>query len=406
MENYTTLIVLVAIAIGFLDLLTDHWPKLQRQLFPLTLLVLYSLFVIMYYYGPDIWTYVPYYENICSPFQLIARPELCHPFEFGYGMFCSLFHLTGLSYYWLTVTIKTLYFVAIWLLLRKLPKRQMFALACIILIDRDLITHENRECLAVTFFIFMILLLKNRKYIWALLCSIVIVSMHKTGIAPVGLTLFGILFYNHHQDGSAYTILIVILILMIALPVQRITGSMLHFLPLPEAYISALSHHLLLGRQFQLVALIYLGVLLLLNIYISYSQKKMRFTWLTYIVLAGMAVVVVIYPYYFLLARIRSYFVPIVAYYLVLLLGDKERSKVVPYSSLLKQVFMLLILVYYIHFAINLERFTRQLHAPIAKGSTIFQLRNASPEQIRRRQMKIAEQYWIQDYMKEKGNRL
>lgn len=406
MANYTALIVLVAIAIGFLDLLTDHWPKLQRQIFPLAALALYSLFVVMYYFGPDIWTYVPYYENISSVSQLIANPESCHPFEFGYGVFCSLLHSTGLSYYWMTVLVKTLYFVAIYLLLRKLPKRQMFALACIILIDRDLITHELRECLAVTFFIFMILLLQNRKYILAVLCSIITISMHKTGIAPVGLTLLGIFFYNHRQDGSAYAILIGILMLMIALPVQRISESMLQFLPLPQVYIQALSHHLLLGRQFQLIAFIYLGALLLLNIYINYSQKPMRFTWLTYTVLAGMAVVVVIYPYYFLLARIRSYFVPIVVYYLVLLLGDEERSKAVPYSSLMKQVFMLLILIYYIHFAINLERFTRQLHAPIAKGSTIFQLRNSSPEQIRKRQMKIAERYWSQDYMKEKGNRL
>ena len=406
MENYTALIVLMAIAVGFLDLLTDHWQKLQRQLFPLTFLVLYSLFVIMYYYGPDIWTYVPYYEGICSPAYLIAHPNLCYPFEFGYGMFCSLFHLTGLSYYWLTVMIKTLYFVAIWLLLRQLPKRQMFALACIILIDRDLITHENRECLAVTSFVFMVLLLQNRKYFWAIVCGAITIMMHKTGFAPVGIMLLGIFFYNHKQDGSAYVVLIGILMLLVILPVQRISEPMLQFLPLPQVYIHALSHHLLLGRRFQLVVLIYLGVLLLLNVYITANTEKMRYTWLTYIVLTGMAVVVVLYPYYFLLARIRSYFVPIVTYYLVLLLSDEKRSKAIPYSSMMKQAFMMLILVYYIHFAINLERFTRQLHAPIAKGCTVFQLRNTSSEQIRRRQMRIAEQYWSQDYMKEKNNRL
>jgi hypothetical protein len=398
--------VLVAIGVGFLDLLTDRWQKLQRQLFALAFLVLYSLFIIMYYYGPDIWTYVPFYEGIHNPLQLMAHPELCRPFEFGYGMFCSVFHLTGLSYYWLTVTIKTLYFVAIWCLLRRLPKRQMFALACIILIDRDLITHENRECLAVTFFIFMVLLMQERKYILAILGGVITISMHKTGFVPVGLLLFGIFFYNHRQDGSAYAILIGILMLLVVIPVQRISAPMLQFLPLPEVYIKALSHHLLLGRQFQLVVLIYLGALLLLNIYITSSAKKMRYTWLTYIVLTGMAVVVVLYPYYFLLARIRSYFVPLVTYYLVLSLSDEERSKAIPYSSLIKQVFMLLILGYYIHFAINLERFTRQLHAPIAKGSTVFQLRDASPEQIRRRQMKIAETYWAKDYMKETNNRL
>lgn len=405
MENYTVLIIMVAIGVGFLDLLTDRWPVLQRQLFSITLVGIYFMFAILYYYGPDIWTYVPYYEDICTPSQLIKDPSLSKPFELGYGMFCSLLHWIGVSYWGLTVIIKSLYFIAIGMLLHRLPKRQMFALACIVLIDRDLITHENRQCLAVTFFIFMILLLINRKYLWALICATVTVLMHKTGVMPIGLTLLGIFFYNHRQTTSIYTLLICFLMAMVALPVQRISVSILQLLPLPSEYIKALAHHLLLGRQVQVVALIYLGVLLSLNLYLSYNTR-LKHSWVTYMVLAGMAVVVVAYPYYFLLARLRSYFVPIVVYYMVVLMSDPERSKVVPYSSMIKQVLMLFILVYYIHFGIKQEHVSRQLHAPISRKSTVFELRHHSSQEIRNRQMKIAERYWRLDYMKENSNRL
>ncbi len=404
MENYTALIVLVSIAIGLLDLFTDRWQSLQRQLFPIALLGIYTLFVIMYYFGPDIWTYVPHYEEIGSFSEELAFRHK-NGFELGYNLFCSLMSSIGLSYWGMTVVIKTLYFIAIYLLLRQLPRRQMFSLACIVLIDRDLITHENRECLAVSLFIFMVLLLQNRQYLWAVLCAAAAILTHKTAILPIGILPFGIFFYRHRQSATLYTILIILLMVIMLLPIQRVSVSVLHLLPFPDVYIGALHHHLQLGRQFQLIALIYLGVLLLINIYISRTGQQ-HYTWVAYVVLAGMAVVVVLYPYYFLLARIRSYFTPIVVFYVVKLVSDSEQTYHIPYANLVKQALMVLILVYYLHFAIKLERFTHQLHAPIARPCTIFELRNASPKQIRDRQMKIAYQYWQQDYMKEKGNRL
>lgn len=405
MENYTALIILVAIALGILDLLTDRWQKLQQQLFPLALLVLYSLFIILYYYGPDIWTYVPYYEKICTPLQLMANPKQSAQFEFGYGMFCSLFHLTGLSYWWLTVAIKTLYFLALWLLLRQLPKRQIFALSCIVMTDVNLIMHETRQCLAVSFFILMVLLMQNRKYLWAVLCAVVAVSVHKSGFMPVGLTLMGVLLYRTRQYSAIYMLLILALMALIALPVQRISASILAFLPLPSDYIISLKHHLQLGRQFQTIAIIYLALLLAFNLYLSYDRKS-RYSWIAFTVLAGMGIVVLLYPYYFLLVRMRSYFVPFIVFYLVKVMSDEQRSMAIPYSSLIKQTLMVLILVYYTHLALSLERGARTLRAPVYRACTVFELRNASQKQIRDRQLNIAHKYWTQDYMKKENNKL
>ncbi len=405
MENYTALIVLVSIAIGLLDLFTDRWPVLQRQLFPMVTIVLYSFFAVLYYYGPDIWGYVPHFENIDPPQQVWAHPDKYRMFEMGYNLLCSILHLWGFSYWGMTVVIKTLYFTALYLLLRQLPKHQMFALASVVMFDSYLIMHETRQCLAVSFLIFMVLLMQRRQYIWAVLCGVLTVTMHKSGFIPVSLLVLGVFLYRTRQQAWIYTLFIVFLMIMVVLPVQSISTSILDILPLPKSYIHSLTHHLLLGRQFQIIAVIYLSILLILNVYVSYFRQS-RYSWITCMVLAGMGLIVVMYPYYFLLARVRSYFIPFIIYYIFLLFGQSRQFKVVPYNSLIKQVFMLFILAYFTHTAVSLERGARTLHSPVYRACTVFELRHSGQKQIRDRQMKIAERYWIEDYMKSQNNKL
>jgi len=396
MENYAIIIMLTAIGFGFMDLLTDRWPVLQRQLFPMVTFVLYFLCIIAYFYGPDIVTYVPYYETIGSLSDVWNAQD--NGFEMGYSLFCSGLQSLGLSYWWMTWVIKTLYFAAIVLLLRQLPRRQIFALSCVVMTDINLIMHETRQCLAVTFFIFMIMLLQHRRYVWAVLCAVVTVSMHKSGFMPVGLTLCGICMYRTRQYSAAYTLLTIVFLILVALPVQRISAPLMAGLPLPEDYISSLAHHLSVGLQFQTVAVIYLAILMVFSLYLSYDSTR-RYTWMAFMALAGMAVIVLLYPYYFLLVRIRSYFVPFIVYYLVLVLSDAQRTRAVPYGQMIKQALMLLVLFFYIHVAVSQERGARLLHSPVYRASTVFELKNASSQQIRNRQMQVAYEYWQKDYM-------
>ena len=404
MENYVAFIMIMAIACGILDLMTDRWAILQKQLFPFILLLFYGLLIIRYYYGPDIWTYVPHYEQIPHPSVVWHHPDQGE-FEWGYNLFCSLIHWIGLSYWGLTAVITTLYFLAVYLLLRQLPKRQIFALACIVMIDCHMLFHENRQCLAVSCFIFMVLLLQRRRYLPAVLLGVCTVLTHKSGFLPVALLLASSLLYNYRQEAGIYTVLTLLLAAMVVLPVQRISGSLVQFLPLPEDYILSISHHLQLGRQIQVIALIYLLVLFGINMYLLYAPKT-RYTWIALVALVGMVCVVVFYQYYYLLNRVRSYFVPFVIFYAIQLMSDEKHSMAVPYSSLLKQSLMVLILVYYSHYSISLLHHSRQLHAPITRACTVFELRHASQKQIRDRQMKIANQYWQEDFMKSSDNKL
>ena len=405
MENYVALITIVAIGCGIIDLLTDKWPAMQRQLFPILLGVLYFLLIIPYYYGPDIWTYVPHYEIMTCP-DYTWQLGMDNQFELGYSLFCCYANEIGLSYWGMTCVIKTIYFLSICLLLRQLPKRKIFAVACIVMMDSNMILHETRQCLAVSFFIFMILLMQNKRYFLACLCAVLTVFMHKSGFVPVALTLAGSVLYQTRQYARVYSFLIIGLMIWMILPIRQLSMMLLEALPaLPDTYMESAEHHFLLGRQFQVIAIVYLAVLLAFNIYISYDRKS-RYSWIALAVLAGMAIVVVFYPYYFLLSRLRSYFLPFVVGYIVILLNEPQRSQTVPHIAFIKQALMVLVLAFYMHYAISLELGSRSLHSPVFRASTVFDLRHLSPKQVRDRQMKIAENYWIQDYMQSENNKL
>lgn len=404
MENYLAFIMGVALAGILLDGFISRYPNMQRQLYKLFFAVLYFLFVIRYYYGPDIWTYVPHYEEIASPATLWHHPDEMS-FEWGYEMFCSVLHSWGVSYWGMTAIITTLFFAALACVFHSLPKYRMFALASVVLMDYNLIFAENRQCLAVSFFLFMVLCLQKKQYWLALPLSVLTVLCHKSGFLPVGLTLMGVLLYRMRQSALVYHILIGVLMVMMLIPVSRVAMPVLSLLPLPASYIESVSHHMQLGRQFQIIALIYLAIMILISMYNNTKQRR-SYTWIGIEVLIAMAIIVALYQYFFLLNRIRSYYTPLILFYLIRLATDERRESSFPYAALIRQSVVVLFFLYCTHGMIGYIRGAQQLHAPIARASTLFDLRNQSPKKIRDKQMKIALQYWNEDYMKGNQNKL
>lgn len=402
MENYLAFIMIVAICFAVIDLITARQRVMQRQIYYICLVVLYVLFVIRYYYGPDIYTYVPHYEKIPSPSNLAFGNMR---FEAGYEYFCSVLHWAGLSYWGMTAVITTLYFASLACLLSNLKSHQPFALSCIILFDYNLICAENRQCLAVALFIFTILLLLKKKYILSLVFAMAVVITHKSGFIPVALTLMGVLLYGCRQNDTLYNVLIVVLMGLMLVPVAKVAGPILSHLPLPASYVSSLRHHLLLGRQLQVVALIYLSVLALISIHTT-PHSRQNYTWLAIETLIGMMLIVAFYQYFFLINRVRSYFLPFIVCYVIGLTCDSESVSEVPYSAVMRQAVAVLLILYFSHSTIGYINGAKRLHAPVAKSSTILQLRRYPADDIRDRQMKIALRYWREDYMKENNNKL
>lgn len=402
-ENYLAFIMVIALAAIVLDALIDRYPKMQRQLYRLFFVQMYFLFVIRYYYGPDIWNYVPHYEEIPSPAFLWNHPDEAQ-FEWGYDMFCSLMHAMGLSYWGMTAVITTLYFAALACTFYRLPQHKTFALASVLLLDYNLIYAENRQCLAVACFLFMVFCLQKKQYLIALILSAMVVLTHKSGFIPVGLTLMGVVLYHQRQSSMVYNLLILVLMAMLLLPVGKIAASAFAVLPLPESYIESMAHHVQLGRQFQTIALIYLAVLAWISMY--NAKQRRSYTWIGIEVLMGLVIIVAFYQYFFLLNRVRSYYLPLIFFYLVNLAVEQKNEQTIPYSGIIRQAVATLFFLYCANTTWSYYRGAKQLHAPIARASTVFDLRHQSSEQIRDKQMKIALRFWKEDYMKSSQNKL
>lgn len=404
--NYIVLIISIAIIFGVADLLTVQYPKLQRQLFYIAMGVTYFLFVIRYYYGPDIATYVPFFEN--PPFlSQILDPEAYISFEKGYALFNLALHNIGCSYWGMTAIITTLYFLAITLLFRLIPSNRSFGLMVLVALDYNLIYAENRQCLAVTFFIFTILLFRDKKYLLALLCAAVCFSMHKS--APFVLLLTFIYFFVRRLRAPEYVyqIILVVLIIMVFIPLGKISSNFLTLLPLPTRYITSIRHHLTLGTTTQIIVLLYASVLVCIQHYIQYKEKK-SFTWLSYIAFIGIVVTICFYQYYFILNRIRSYFLPFIIVYVLQLAHSSAQSPStrIPYSALIRQGVAIIALLYCIHSDFAFYKMSQKLSCPLNNACTVFNLIDTPNWAIKNRQMKLAQHFWKYDYMQEDTNKL
>lgn len=399
MENYLVFIMSIALVGAFLDCLADRYVVLQRQLYHFFFALIYILFLIRFYYGQDIYSYVPHYEDIASPAFLLGHPQMM-TYEFGYEMLCSMLKATGAGYWWLTAVVTTLYFASLACLFRSLERHRLFAFSALILLDYNLIYAQMRECLAVAFFIFMILCLRDRRYLLALLTGAMTVLSHKSGFIPVGVTLLGLPLWHMRQTADGYKILLVLLVLLLLTPVSRAGLALMTLLPLPASYMESIAHHMMLGRQFQVVAVVYMAVLFLLICWHRPKQQN-HYTWIAIQTLMGLAIIVCFYQYFNLLMRIRSFFLPMIIYYVVALVTDTERIRQVPFGMLIKQLTAVLMMVYFVHTTISFDRMAKKWHAPVAKASTLFDLRHHSEKEIRDRQMKIAEIFWSKDYMRD-----
>ena len=404
MDNYILFILIIALTGAVLDCVAEKNTTLQHQLYRFFFVAIYTLFLIRYYYGPDISTYVPHFEQIAPPRYLIDHPaEMA--FEPGYEMLCSCVKALGSSYWWLTAVITTLYFLAIACLLHRLDRHRLFALACIVLFDYNLIYAQSRQCLAVAFFIFMVLCLQDKRYMLAILMGLLTMSFHKSGFVPICATLIGLPLWNMRHNADIFKLLLILLLVLFLIPVSRMSTSMLSALPIPEAYIDSVRHHVLLGKQVQLIGIVYFALLILI-IHLHRPRFKYYYGWLVIESVMGLALIVALYQYYYLLIRLRSFFLPVMVWYVISLVNHEAQLRQIPYSTLARQITASLLILYFTHSAIRYHQMVQAWHSPIARACTLFDLHNATPKQIRDRQLHFAEIYWQRDYRTGDQNKL
>ena len=386
-----------------MDFVFPNMPRLKNDIFKASFLLTYFLFTIKYYYGADIYTYVPQYENIPSISYILAHPFDMR-FEIGYSIFCSILKNIGCSFWMMTAIISTIYFYAIYCLFKHLNSKKIFALMILVVIDSNLIFAAYRQCLSVSFFIFMALSMLKRKYLEATICAILTVTFHKSGIFVVIPTLLYFLIPNYIIKQYFFQLLLVLLCVLLFIPLIKLITPLVGMLPLSTQALESIEHHLLLGRTVQVVFLVYLTAILCLTYFAKNQTNKLDS--IKYIVLIGLIMIVCLYQYYYVLNRMRSYFLPFIIVYIINTTHEyfKNNNNLLPYATLLKQLTIVFFFVYSAYFTYSTEKAYSQTVSQFYDRSTVFDLINNDANAIKKRQLKKAEIYWKEDFFKDTDN--
>lgn len=404
--NLITLILIIAILFGLTDFLTERYPRLQRDISWIAWFVITFLFTIKYYYGADIASYVPFYENLQSPSDLLAHPDdNSMRFELGYALFCSILKSWGVSFYWMTAIISLFYFTVIAVLFTRMKRKRSFALALLVVLDYNCIFATYRQSLAIGCFVLMVLCLQDRKYLWAILLAVLTASFHKSGAFVVSVVLLYYIVHGKWVSASLYQLIFVLLILVFMMPIANISSSFVTHLPLPDSYISSLQHHLGLGRQIQIVFIAYAVTLMVVT---HFSQfKRTRAGGIAAAAVVGLVFVAVMYQYYYLLWRIRSYFIPVVIVYIFNLVQQAEdEHKQVPYGAFVKQFGSVILFLYLGYCTYSFHRSASAMKYPIYASCTVFDLIDHRASDLQKSQLKKAMSWWKEEWMKDENNKV
>lgn len=405
--NLITIIQVIAILFGLTDFLTERYPRLQRDIYYISLFTITFLFTIKYYYGADIWNYVHFYKELSPSPKYVWHHSnsIPHNFELGYALLCSAMKSIGISFYWMTAIISLSYFTVIALLFRNIPHKRSFALAILVVLDFNCIFATYRQCLAVSCFILFVLCFRDRKYLISVIMAVLTVLFHKSGIFAVSLTGLLMLIPARKDSASLYQLLFLVLILTLIMPIAQISESFIMHLPLPSSYLHSLQHHLTLGRQIQTVFIVYAVTLFVIAYFTQYNRSRVQA--ITVSVIAGLILVAFMYQYYYLLVRLRSYFLPLVITFAFgLVQGSEEQGRRVPYGALVKQAAFFLLLLYMSYATYAFNRDTKKMKSNIYIASTVFDLLDHQSSDIEKSQMNKALKFWKEDFMKDTHNKV
>ena len=407
-------IFILVIGSSAIDFLLKGHERAQGIVYKITFFGVWFLFVIRYYYGPDIFNYVPFYEGL-RPWTWYLRHPEHYEYEHGFVLFCAILKGLGLSYYWMTAIVTTFYFAMVALLFRRIKRHRTMALMILVLFDYGMIVAMHRQCLSISFFLLMILLMDKKKLLLSLLCAFLVVEMHKSGIFIVSLTWLFYLLHQYQQERVFFVIALALLCLMLVIPLSSVSTSFIHSLPLPDSFIKSLELHFTLGRQFQVIWIIYASCILFMAYSLQQRTESKRATEAA--VMVCVAFIVVFYHYFYLLERLRSYFLPLLLAYLFRVVQDAEdadKQLMNGQVMFIKSGIIAFLFLYFglraVNYELGVQRYRSKLHTPEGKTiyspSTVFDLRHHSSKYLRQERMYIAECYWKYDFMQREKYKL
>lgn len=390
--NYLTILLIVLLLLSLVELSFAKHKVLCDQLFHIAFAFTAFWVGIKYYIGPDIFSYVPFYETI-QPLKDILGGHYKGDFEIGFAIFCSLLKSIGLSFWGMTVVITAIYFAAIYKLFKQLKSYRTFALCVLMLLDYNLALYEFRQCLAVSLFILSYYAWAEKKYLKTLLIITMAIFIHKSAIFIYLGTLLIYVFKSIKISKKSYILIGIIFILMLLIPPISLFEKIINEIPLSKTVYISLIHHLSEGKILQLILPVYLLTIFCLAYYGNFSKENKKWHWFMW---CFIAVIVILFQYWFLLNRIRSYFTLFLLVYTINTLVNSQRKDILP-----KQLLVLTLIIYSVLFisgnyikSLNQSSHTNNI-------STVFARLYHSEAFLKNRQMKEAIIYWEKDYLKE-----
>ena len=387
--SFLSVLILIALFFCICELAADRYPAMQRQIYWISLVFVAVWCTAKYAYGPDIFNYIPFYEELKGiRYDMFNLKD--YYFEPGFIVFCSTLKSLGCTFWGMTAVVSVIYFLAIALVLQRIPRYRATALLVIVFLDNNLILSEFRQCLAVSFFIFLILAFEKKHYVLSVLFLLLSVVMHKSAALIIAAALVFYLLRGIDMKRLGYVLLAMVIVGLLIIPIQPLIDAMLDKVPLISSMKNSVEHHLEVGKMFQRVFLLYFATIALLAYYKQDKTVDKRTHWMIW---CCVAVIVVLYPYWFLLNRLRSYFLPFLVVYIIKNITSEDITDVLP-----RQIYCAFVLTYIAVFVMLIPRNNAKLKYPTDNISLVFERLHHSQKELENRQMKQAELYWKYDY--------
>jgi hypothetical protein len=356
----------------------------QKILYQVAFFVTFFMVVIKYYYGSDITLYVPLYRDI-DDFSIWGNVY----FEPGFLFFLKCCKAIGMSFWWMTAVITCFYFWMLWRLFEHIPKYKVLALLILVAFDYNLLFFELRQCIAVSLFIGAYLLYKEGKFVRTFLCLAAMVFCHKSGLFMVLIFSCAVAFSLLKVKEYWYTIALVVMLLLLLLPVEDFLIALLDSDD-KSAAAKSIIHHLLVVDSFQLINVMYF----MLAVLLFFVAKSKSNTFDGRLVFISFILIELLVKYWFLLNRLRSYFLPIM---LVYIFQHIDAVKGIKWYKQLMCIMLLLFIGW------NTRALYRTHQASISKlgePQTIFKLLQEDEKTILESSIKKAKLFWKEEYIK------
>lgn len=350
---------------------------------------------IKYYVVPDITIYVPLYESLID-FSAIWKQLTTQSYvEPGFIVYCGILNFLGCDYWTMTFIVSVFYFYTIYKVLTKITTCKTFALLMIVYSEQFLYLTEYRQSIAVCLFILGFLSYLEKKKWKVFLFWVLALLFHKSAWIVIPLQWVIMLICDKKTYSRKWFLfLLFVFVLCLVIPLKSILMELVNCLPVNEISKS-IGHHLSLFKPMQFVALVYISFLCFAY---TYSSKKLKGSW-NALLLFFAILVTVLYQNFFLLQRVRSYFVPLVVVYCIQLYTSERRNNQFWKQLIICNCYAVCVYMLTIGYFTTKRKFEQRNMD--MNYTTVFSLVKKKPSEIKKENMREANFFWKNIYLKD-----